>query len=264
MIELIYLIKIKYLCVQIVNILCVFLLFINKKLNFFKLVDRDHFMISIIVVCHNYGRFLEKCVRSILSNDRKFIKEILIINDSSVDNTQKVAYKLKNNNNFIRYFRKNFRSLSKSTNFGVKKSKSKWITKIDADDYISKNFLKVFYEELKKKKLEFIYGNLIEINRLDKKTRLIKQNYSKNNIIKYPMGSGTIFNKSVWKSVGGFDEKLFYQDDYDFWLKLRKKKFKIGYINKAHYFYKKHSNNMSSNQIKKNLTKIYVLLKNIL
>jgi glycosyltransferase involved in cell wall biosynthesis len=247
-----------------VNIVCFFFVIINKKLNFFILVDIDLFMISIIVVCHNYGRFLEKCVKSILSNDRKFIKEILIIDDSSEDNTENIAYKLKKKNHLVKYFKKNFKSLSKSTNFGVKKSKSKWITKIDADDYISKNFLKVFFEELKRKKLDFIYGNLIEINRLNGQTRLINQNYSKNNILKYPMGSGTIFNKSVWKSVGGFNEKLFYQDDYEFWLKLKKKRIEIGYINKACYFYQKHSNNMSSNLIKKNLTKMYVLLKNIL
>ena len=78
------------------------------------------------------------------------------------------------------------------------------------------------------------------------------------------MGSGTIFNKSVWSSVGGFDEKLYYQDDYDFWLRINKKKFNIGYVNKALYCYQKHSENMSNSLFKKNLTKMYVFFKNII
>ena len=47
------------------------------------------------------------------------------------------------------------------------------------------------------------------------------------------------------------------------WLlvKTKKKKFKIGYINKAHYFYKKHSNNMSSNQIKKSNKNLCIIKK---
>ena len=40
--------------------------------------------------------------------------------------------------------------------------------------------------------------------------------------IKYPLGSGTIFKKNIWKLLNGFDESLKYQDDYDFWLKLKK------------------------------------------
>ena len=146
-------------------------------------------MISIIVICHNYGRFLKKCIKSILLNEKKYIKEILIIDDSSKDNTKEVASNLKKKNRLIKYFRKNFGSLSKSTNFGIKKSKSEWVTKIDADDYVFKNFLKVFYSELNKKKLDFIYGNIIEKDNLKKKVRIINQGSFKSKIFRYPMGS---------------------------------------------------------------------------
>ena len=73
-------------------------------------------MISIIVICHNYGRFLKKCVKSILLNEKKYIKEILIIDDSSKDDTKEIALDLKKKTQLIKYFRKNFNSLSKSTN----------------------------------------------------------------------------------------------------------------------------------------------------
>ena len=52
-------------------------------------------MISVVVTCHNYGKYLQKCVESILDNDKSFLREIIIINDSSKDNTEYVAKKLK-------------------------------------------------------------------------------------------------------------------------------------------------------------------------
>ena len=108
-------------------------------------------MISFVVTCHNYGKYLQKCVESILDNDKSFLREIIIINDSSKDNTEYVAKKLKKKTEKIKYFKKNFNSLSKSINFGIKKSKSEWITKIDADDYVSNKFISSLYNQLIKK-----------------------------------------------------------------------------------------------------------------
>ena len=222
-------------------------------------------MVSAIVICHNYGRYLNKCVNSILHNHKSYLSEIIIINDASDDNTEEVAKKLKKKTKKIRYFKKKFRSLSKSINFGIKKTTCNWITKIDADDYVSKNFIKNLFNELVKKNLDFICGNIVEIDSSGKKIRTINQNLKNFNQFKYPFGSGTIINKKLWSAVGGFDEKLIYQDDFDFWLKIKKKKnFNKGYINQSHYYYKKHNLNMSNNLIKKYITKVYVILKNLI
>ena len=75
----------------------------------------------------------------------------------------------------------------------------------------------------------------------------------------------TIYNKEIWEKIGGFDEKLKYQDDYDFWLKINKiQNIRLGSINKSAYKYRIHNQNMSKNILKKNLTKIYVFLKNLI
>lgn len=220
-------------------------------------------MISFIVPTHNYGRFLNKCVLSIFNNNSRFIKEVLIINDSSTDNTDLVVKKLRKKFKKIKYYKKNYKNLAKIYNFGISKSKSDLICKIDADDFISKNFLQDFVKEIKLKKLDFIYGNLVEF--FKNKKKIIKQNYDKNHILKYPLGSGTIFKKKLWKRVNGFNEKLYYQDDFDFWLKIKKEKsFKKGYIDKSNYFYRKHNNNMSRSIFKKNYTKLMILLKNLI
>ena len=222
-------------------------------------------MISIVVICHNYGMYLPKCLESLMKNKQKYLKEIIIINDSSSDNTKDIGEKYSRKYKKIKLYNKNFRSLSKSTNFGIKKAKAQWVSKIDADDYVSQKFLTSFVNETKKN-FDFLWGNIIKIDELTKKKVLIDQNFSKfKYFYKYPHGSGTVFKKKLWKTIGGFNESLLYQDDFDFWLKIKKNKdFSLKHLDVANYYYRKHQKNMSNNFIKKNLTKITVFLKNIL
>jgi glycosyltransferase involved in cell wall biosynthesis len=49
-------------------------------------------MVSIIVVSHNYGQFLTKCINSILTNNLNYLKEIIIVDDASKDNTSDVLF----------------------------------------------------------------------------------------------------------------------------------------------------------------------------
>ena len=185
-----------------------------------------------------------------------------MLDDSSEDNTFDVVYKFKKKYKKIKYFKKNFKSLSKSINFSVRKATGSWITKVDADDYINQNFLKDFYNKIKLNKFNYIYGNIKIKNLNSKNNYILKQNHKLNSLLNYPLGSGCVYKKEIWLKVGGYNENIRYQDDFDFWLNLKKSKIlKIGYINKANYIYQKHSSNMSASLIEKNLTKIYLLGK---
>jgi glycosyltransferase involved in cell wall biosynthesis len=222
-------------------------------------------MISIILINHNYGKYIQNCLDSILKNNQTLIGEIIIIDDSSSDNSIQIIKKYLKIPK-VKYFYVNFRSLSKSYNYGIRKSKFSFITKVDADDLLEDFFIKDYYDKLLKDNYDLIYGSLKII---DEEMNFIQlKNQSKELIgskFFYPVGSGTIFKKQIWKQIGGFDEKLKFQDDYDFWLRINKiKNIKIGMIKKTGYKYRMHNNNMSKNLITKNLSKIYVFVKNII
>jgi|TARA_B110000037_G_C17106230_1_gene499936 glycosyltransferase involved in cell wall biosynthesis len=222
-------------------------------------------MISVILLTHNYANYLSECLDSILKNDISLIGEIIIINDYSTDNTDQVVIKYQTQTNKIRYYKTKFLSLNKSYNFGVSKSNFEFITKIDADDSIEKNFISNFFSKLKEKDYDFIFG---DIRIVDSNGNFISVKKQRIDFIKsftkYPLGSGTIYKKNIWKQLGGFDEKIKYQDDYDFWLKIKRlKNVKIGYLSEQGYNYRKHNNNMSKNIFKKNLTKLFVFLRGV-
>lgn len=223
-------------------------------------------MISVILLTHNYAKYLPKCLNSIMKNDNSLIGEIIIINDNSTDNTDEIISKYQLTNSKIKYFKTKYLSLTKSYNFAVRKSRFEFITKVDADDMLEKNFLKDFFEQLKKNEYDFIYGNIKVSDSLGRFKFIKKQKKNFiNSFFNYPLGSGTIFKKKLWQQIGGFDEKIKYQDDYDFWLKIKKiKDVKLGYFSNEGYIYRMHDKNMSKSFFKKNLTKIFVLINNIL
>ena len=45
-------------------------------------------MISVVLITHNYGKYIENCLESILKNNNSFVGEIIIVNDSSEDNSE--------------------------------------------------------------------------------------------------------------------------------------------------------------------------------
>ena len=127
-------------------------------------------MISVIIISHNYGRYLQDCVNSILDNDHNLIKEIIILNDASTDNTEEISKRNAAQNKKIKYFYRDFLSLSKSINFAIKNSISPWITKIDADDLLKPFFLKSFFNFAIKNNLDYVYGNLLVKDEIKNRT----------------------------------------------------------------------------------------------
>lgn len=98
--------------------------------------------LSIIVPVYNTSKYLKKCVTSILvqTNDDM---EILLINDSSTDNSGEILKEFeKQNPERIHYFEKPNGGIADTRNYGVSKAQGKYILFVDSDDYIKENLIK--------------------------------------------------------------------------------------------------------------------------
>lgn len=91
--------------------------------------------VSIIVNCFNQGCYLERSVKSVLSQTFSDI-ECLIVDDGSTDNTRQVSEQLMNLDKRVKYYYKENGGLPSSRNFGVEKAQGEWIQCLDADDWI--------------------------------------------------------------------------------------------------------------------------------
>ena len=160
-------------------------------------------LISIVVPIYNVDKYLDKCVESIVDQTYRNL-EIILVDDGSPDNCPKMCDEWKKKDKRIKVIHKKNGGLSDARNAGIDIAKGKYITFIDSDDYVEKNYV------------EFLYTNLVE-NEAD--ISMGKQ------YVRYPdktlnTGTGKLY---VLNSHDCFD-KLLYGEDFDVsaWAKLYK------------------------------------------
>lgn len=95
--------------------------------------------VSVIVPVYNTSKQLPICLNSLVNQTFKDI-EIVVINDGSNDQSEEIIkeYMIRYEGMF-KYFCKKNEGISKTRNYGIKKSDSEYILFVDSDDYIEKD-----------------------------------------------------------------------------------------------------------------------------
>lgn len=83
-------------------------------------------MVSIIMPSYNVEIYIEKAIRSLLNQVFKDF-ELIIINDSSTDNTQEICKKISDLYNRIVLVNKNNEGVSSTRNLGLDLAKGEYI-----------------------------------------------------------------------------------------------------------------------------------------
>jgi hypothetical protein len=75
--------------------------------------------ISVIIPCYNQGLFLKEACDSLI-NQTFTDFEVIIVNDGSIDETEKIALSICNEDSRFRYYSKENGGLSSARNIGLK------------------------------------------------------------------------------------------------------------------------------------------------
>ena len=89
--------------------------------------------VSIIIPVYNAEKHIEKCLESIKEQEYKDM-EIILINDGSKDDSEKVIKNyIKNNleDYNVSYYTKKNEGVAKTRNYGIKKAKGEYIFFVD-------------------------------------------------------------------------------------------------------------------------------------
>ncbi|MBR6033720.1 MAG: glycosyltransferase [Clostridia bacterium] len=95
--------------------------------------------ISVIVPIYNKEKYLKKCIDSILNQSYTNL-DVILINDGSIDNSNKICEEYASNDKRIRYISTENRGAARARNTGIETAKGEYISFIDADDYIEQSY----------------------------------------------------------------------------------------------------------------------------
>ena len=99
-------------------------------------------MISIIIPIYNAGKTLKKTLDSIKRQSYQNI-EVVLINDGSTDRTEEICKEYVEKDHRFKYYYQDNKGVSEARNNGMRKASGKFITFIDADDIVDKEYCEI-------------------------------------------------------------------------------------------------------------------------
>ena len=204
--------------------------------------------VTVYLVSHNYGKFLEKAIESVLK--QTFTSwELLLIDDNSTDDTSEIMNHYRSDPR-VRIFKTEGIGLPSVANLAVRESKGEYIIRLDGDDFFDENILLVLVQILERSPdvaLAFPDYYLIneegEIFSHERREKISESNHA----VDYPPhGAATLIRKSVLQKIGGYREDLKAQDGFDLWAKI-KDNYQSENVNLPLFYYRRHGANLTNN-----------------
>lgn len=190
-------------------------------------IDEKEFSVSVIIPLYNS----EDTIITVLDSVKKqtaiyLIKEIIVVNDGSTDNSLDLVKQYKNNNQDlpILIIDKTNGGVSSARNAGMKVANGNYIALLDSDDkWLPEKIEKQMRIMSNDRKMYFLGSRtsdkpfkilIREINTLYKAS--IKDICLRN----FPQTSSVIFKKEVISKLGYFDETQRYGEDINYFQKI--------------------------------------------
>ena len=184
---------------------------------------------SVILPCYNGARWIDKAIRSILSQTYKNF-ELVIVDDGSTDNSKKIISKYLYDPR-IRYISQKNKGFSAALNKGIKESSGYLIGFIGQDDLWVPNKLELqekFF--VKHETIDLVHSNYHLVDQEGQITRIVRKKVpdfsSRKEVIEWLFLITNIAFETVlvkrkcFEEVGLFDERMVGYSDHDMWLRV--------------------------------------------
>jgi glycosyltransferase involved in cell wall biosynthesis len=204
-------------------------------------------LVTIVLPTFNGEKYITETIHSCLNQTFKNI-ELIIVNDSSTDNTYSIISELSKQDERIRIINnESNKKLPASLNIGFENAKGELFTWISDDNFFAPDAIETMASVLLKNiDVDIVYSSYYFI---DETGNLIdKFGCSPEELIfKCAPGACFLYKRSVHEELRGFDITKFRMEDMDFWLRASTK-FKYKYIDNVDlYYYRKHSDSLTAN-----------------
>lgn len=194
--------------------------------------------VSVIVAAHNEERYLGRCLRSLLAQRFERSRyDVIVIDDASTDRSSAVLATFGDSITVLR--NETNQGLPASLNRAITATHSKFIVRVDADDYVNSAFLDVMYM--------FLADNpqfdaaACDYLLVDDREEVI----SRRDAIKEPIACGIMFRTEQLIDIGLYDESFLRHEDRDLRLRFLDR-YTIHHVPLPMYRYRRHDDNITN------------------
>lgn len=239
------------------------MIFILPKIKTNTVLDNS--LVTVICLCFNQARLVEKAIQSVLDQTYRYI-ELIVVDDASTDESQTIIERLSKTYGFKAHFNPSNLGNCKSFNIGFNLSKGEFIIDLAADDELLPSRINEGVKNLDAKGSQYAV-DFCDVELIDEKGQSKGSHFKRSKegklIEKVPEGDiystlveryfisapSMMMRRTVLEDLHGYDEHLSYED-FDFWVRSSRQH-KYAFTNKI--LVKKHilSTSLSAIQYKR-------------
>ncbi|MDD5008123.1 MAG: glycosyltransferase [Syntrophorhabdaceae bacterium] len=199
--------------------------------------------ISIVLPTYNGTRFLHESIASCLDQSCKDI-ELIIVDDCSTEDVSRITGRF--NDERMRLIRNESNlGLPGALNEGFRVAAGDYLTWTSDDNYYAQGAIEAMRDRLDENPaIDFVYCNYTFIDndgRLGESIRTgVPGELDSSNCI----GPCFLYRRRVYEVVGDYDRNCSLAEDYDYWLRVRKR-FSMEKIDEDLYFFRLHGSSLT-------------------
>ena len=115
--------------------------------------------VSIIIPCYNFEKYISRMLDSALNQRTRYRYEVIAIDDGSVDNTYGILEEYAGRYRNLVIFHQENSGSSMARNCGLEMAHGEYIGFVDADDYMSLDYIEVLYSKAKQYDADMVQGS---------------------------------------------------------------------------------------------------------
>ena len=183
----------------------------------------DDFRIGIVMPSFNQGKYIERAIKSVISNKENADIYFVIIDGGSTDETVDIIKKYENK---IDYWQSQpDQGQAFAINYGMRLLKDcKYVMWLNSDDvYETADSVRKIAEFAEEKKADFCYGKSYLIDENDLRIGSYEtRDYYNGMLAKmcYISQPSVLISKMAWDRMGGLNESLHMCLDYEMWIRI--------------------------------------------
>ena len=227
-------------------------------------------LLSVVVPVYNVEKYLDKCLDSLVKQDVDDY-EIIVVNDGTKDNSQKIIDKYVSKYPFVKSYIKENGGLSDARNYGIKRASGKYLTFLDSDDYIEKDTYKNMLDIALKGDLDLVVSDLEYVWEDSSKEPFVKEGINKvsdddlKNLFLSPLFSwNKLYKKELFDKLKCQYPIGLWYEDIPVTLKFFSSINSVGYYKQPSYHYLQRSSSILGSSYNDKMYDIFTIFENVI